>query len=128
MTTKVHVAVDGRGRPVRIILSPGQAGDAPQAAALLAGFSPRHLVADAAYDSDAIREAIGRSGGRACIRPNPTRNVPPDYDRQRYRRRNVIERFFGRIKSFRRVATRYEKKAENYLGFVWLAAVLTTLR
>lgn len=119
--------MDGQGRPIRIIVSPGQAGDAPQAEELLARLSAHHVVADAAYDSDAIRETIRKTGGKACIRPNPTRKRKKRYDRKRYKHRNVIERFFGAVKRFRRVATRYEKKAENFLGFAWLAAVLVTL-
>jgi len=119
--------VSGAGRAVRLVLSPGQAGDAPRAEALLDGLRPGHVVADAAYDSDAIRERVRRMGARACIRPNPTRKRKRRYDRQRYKGRNVVERFFGSVKRFRRVATRYEKKAENYLGFVWLAAVLVGL-
>ena len=109
---------------MRLVLTAGQAGDAPRAEALLEGLRPRHVVADAAYDSDAIRDRIERGHGRACIRPNPTRRVKKRCDRARYKHRNVIERFFGAIKRFRRVATRYEKKAENFLGFVWLAATL----
>jgi putative transposase len=112
---------------VRLILTVGQAGDAPRAVALLAGLKPHHVIADAAYDSDALREQIRQFRGTACIRPNPTRKVQKRYDRTRYRHRNVIERFFGAIKRFRRIATRYEKKATNYLGFAWLAAVLVTL-
>lgn len=108
-------------------LTPGQSGDAPEAEALLEDLSPKHVLADAAYDSDAIRERIRKSGGKACIKPNPTRKVKKRYDKQRYRHRNIIERFFGRIKQYRRVATRYDKKPTNYLGFVWLAAVLTTM-
>ena len=109
---------------MRFLLSPGQAGDAPQAQALLEGLSPKHVVADAAYDSDAIRQHVRESGGRACIRPNPTRRRTKRYDRQRYKHRNVIERFFGAIKRWRRIATRYDKKAPNFLGFAWLAATL----
>jgi transposase len=86
------------------------------------------VVADAAYDSDAIRKVIGKAKSKACIRPNPTRKRKKRYDRKRYRHRNVIERFFGSIKRFRRVATRYEKKAENFLGFAWVAAILVTLK
>lgn len=84
-------------------------------------------MADAAYDSDAIRERIRQMKAKACIRPNPTRKRRKRYDRERYKHRNVIERFFGAIKRFRRVATRYEKKAENYLGFAWFTAVLVGL-
>ena len=91
---------------------------------MLDGLQPGHVIADAAYDSDAIRRQVHRAGAKACIRPNPTRKRKKRHDRERYKGRNVIERFFGAIKRFRRVATRYEKKAENYLGFAWLAAVL----
>jgi transposase len=86
------------------------------------------VVADAAYDSDAIRERVRRAKAKACIRPSRARKRKKRYDRGRYRHRNVVERFFGSIKRFRRVATRYEKKAGNYLGFAWLAAVLVGLR
>lgn len=116
--------MSGNGCAVRLLLTPGQAGDAPRAEGLLDGLHPRHVVADAAYDSDAIRDRIRRSNGRVCIRPNPTRRVKKRYDRARYRNRNVIERFFGAIKRFRRVSTRYEKKARNFLGFAWIAALL----
>lgn len=114
----------GAGRVVRLLLTPGQAGDAPHAPALLAGLRPRTVLADTAYDSDAIRGLVRRAGARACIKPNPCRTRRFRYGRARYKHRNAVERFFGAIKRFRRVATRYEKKAENYLGFAWLAAVL----
>lgn len=109
-------------------MTAGQCGDAPQAEPLLEGLAPGavgHVVADAAYDSDAIRHRVRRLRARACIRPNPTRKRKKRYDKRRYKNRNVIERFFGRIKRYRRVATRYEKKPVNFIGFVWLAALLT---
>ena len=111
---------------MRLILTPGQRGDAPQAEALLDGLRARHVLADAAYDSDAIRQTIRRMKARACIKPNPTRKRKKRYDRTRYRHRNVIERFFRRIKQCRRIATRYEKKAANFLSFAWLAAGITS--
>ncbi len=119
--------MNGAGRVVRLVLTPGQAGDAPQAARLLDGLRPAWVVADTAYDSDAIRARVRRARAKACIKPNPTRKRRKRYDRARYKHRNVIERFFGAIKRFRRVATRYDKKAANFLGFVWLAAVLVGL-
>ena len=122
--------MDRRGRLLRLVVTAGQRGDAPQAEALLEGFARGavgHVVADAAYDSDAIRRPARRMGARACIRPNPTRKVRKRYDRRRYRNRNVIERFFGRIKGYRRVATRYEKKSANFAGFIWLAALMVEL-
>ena len=82
-------------------------------------------MADAAYDSDMIRQRVKQKRAKACIRPNPTRKRQKRYDRKRYQNRNVIERFFGRIKRYRRVATRYEKKAANFTGFVWLAAFVS---
>lgn len=84
-----------------------------------------HVIADAAYDSDAICQRVRRLRARACIRPIPTRKPKKRYHRGRYKNRNVIKRFFGRIKPYRRVATRYEKKPANFTGFVWLAAFLT---
>ena len=110
---------------LRLIVTPGQRGDAPQAEALLASLRSRHVIADAAYDSDALRRLIRHRGARACIKPNPTRRRKRRYDRRRYQCRNVIERFFRRIKQCRRVATRYEKKATNFAAFVWLAAGIT---
>lgn len=111
-------------------MTAGQCGDAPQAEPLLTDLPAGqvgHLVADAAYDSDTIRERAKRMKAKACIRPNPTRKVKKRYDKARYRHRNVIERFFCRIKRYRRVATRYEKKAINFAGFVWLAALIADL-
>lgn len=115
-------------RAVKLLLTPGQAGDAPQAENLLAGLRPRNVIADAAYDSDAIRKRIKQTKGKACIRPNRTRKKKIRYDKERYKQRNIIERFFGAIKQFRRVATRYDKKAKNFMGFVWLAAMLVGLK
>lgn len=113
---------------MRLLLTPGQAGDCPQAQGLLSTLkrgTVEHVIADAAYDSDTLREQVQRLGARACIRPNPTRKRKKRYDRRRYRNRNVIERFFCRIRRCRRVATRYEKKAVNFAGFVYLAAFVT---
>lgn len=125
----MHAAVDRRGRLLRLVLTPGHKGDCPQAEGLLSDL-PRgtvgHVIADAAYDSDALRQRVRRLRARCCIRPNPRRKNKKRYDRRRYRNRNVIERFFCRIRRCRRVATRYEKKAENFAAFVYLAAFVTT--
>lgn len=117
--------MDQAGRLLRLVLTPGQRGDAPQAPALLAGLQPKHVLADAAYDSDAIRRLIRQMKAKACIKPNPTRKRKKRYDRERYKHRNVIERFFRRIKQCRRIATRYEKKVANFASFIWLAAGIT---
>jgi transposase len=111
------------------VLTPGQDGDCPQAAGLLSGLgrgTVGHVIAGAAYDSDALRRDVRRRlRARCCIKPNPTRKRKKRYDRQRYKHRNVVERFFCRIRRRRRVATRYEKKAANFAGFVYLAAFIT---
>ena len=126
MTTKLHAAVCGTtGRLLGLVVTPGQQGDCPRAEALLEGLRPRHVLADAAYDSNTLRALIRRRRGRCCIKPNPTRKRKRRYDKRRYKHRNVIERFFRRIKECRRVATRYEKKAANFAAFVWLAAGVT---
>ena len=115
---------------MRLRLTAGQCGDAPQATPLLEGYRRGDVgcvIADPAYDGDDIRKRVRNLRARACVKPNPTRKRPKRYDRRRYKHRNLVERFFGALKRFRRVATRYEKKAENYLGFVWLAALMTGL-
>ncbi len=94
---------------------------------LLEGLKPGHVIADAAYDSDALRRLIRKKRAQGCIKSNPTRKLKKRYDKRRYKHRNVIERFFRRIKQCRRVATRYEKKAANFAAFVWLAAGLAGL-
>ena len=120
--------MNGVGCVVRLILSPGQAGDSPRATQLLDGLRPGHVIADSAYDSDALRAQLRRIRARACIGSNGNRKRARRLDRERYKHRNVIERFFGAIKRFRRVSTRYEKKPENYMGFAWLAAILVQLK
>lgn len=112
------------------MLTAGPRGDAPQAEALLESFEPGQvgaILADAAYDSDAIRDRGKRLKARVCIKPNPTRKRKRRHDKKLYKNRNRIERFFGRIKRCRRIATRYEKKPENYAGFLWLAALVSNL-
>lgn len=103
------------------MLTPGQKGDAPQGEELLDRMEEGQvgvIVADAAYDSDSIRTQGKQLKAKVCIKPNPTRKTKKRYDKETYKHRNQIERFFGRIKWCRRVATRYEKKAANYASFI----------
>ena len=86
------------------------------------------MIADAAYDSNAFRAEIAAQGAEAVIRPRKSRVQPPPYDKVAYKLRNVIERFFHRLKQYRRVATRYDKYARRYLGFVHFAAILMTAK
>jgi putative transposase len=125
--TKIHAAVTPLGHPVALELTGSQASDSPRLPGLIAGVATTAVLADKGYDSDANRVAIRTVGAKPCIpsRKNPTE--PIDYDRHLYRERNVVERFFAQLKQYRRVATRYDKKAANFLGVVWVAAIAIML-
>jgi transposase len=124
LTTKIHLLADALGRPLRFIVTPGQTGDVTQAEALLEGSTADYVIADRAYDSRALRQAIKALGATAVIPPNPTRKHPHSYDPQLYRLRNRIERCFNKLKHFRRIATRYDRRAEYFLSCLHIAAAL----
>jgi len=128
LTTKIHLAVRGLGCPVRFALTAGQAGDAPQALPLLEGLAADIVMADTAYDSDALRSAVAAKGALAVIPNNPSRARKYPLDKAIYAERHLIECCFSKLKQFRRVATRYEKTARNYLAVVALAAIILWLR
>lgn len=109
-------------------LTPGQAGDAPEAEWLVHQLRPNYVVADRAYDSDTLRAWIWMSGAEAAIPPLASRALKPSYDREVYAERNRVERFFRRLKLNRRLSTRYEKTARNYLSFALWASTLVLLR
>lgn len=150
LSTKIHLAVDGRGRPLSLLLTPGQAGDNPQLLNLLDSISvhdggpgrprkrPDMLLADKGYAHDPTRRALrqrriphaipervdqvarraakGSAGGR-----------PPDFDKQLYKQRNVVERCFNRLKQWRDLATRYAKRASIYRSSLTLIAAIIWL-
>ena len=128
MSTKIHMAVRGLGCPVRFTLTAGQKGDAPQAAALIEGLPAEVVMADTAYDADHLRQAIAAKGALAVIPNNPSRTFKHPFNRTLYKERHLIECCFAKLKQFRRVATRYEKTARNYLAVVTLAATILWLR
>jgi transposase len=110
LTTKIHALVDADGRPVRLELTPGQAGDAPMAATLLEKLAPgATLLADRAYDTNAIRALATERGAWANIPPRSIRKGSFAFASWVYRQRNLVERFFNRIKQFRGLATRYDR-------------------
>lgn len=115
------------GNPLRVILSAGQVADITQAAALIQDQPAEFIVADKGYDSDALVETIATQGGQAVIPPRSNRLNPRSFDRHLYQERNLIERFFARIKHFRRIATRYDKLAKSFLSFVHLACAFVWL-
>ena len=122
------MAADTLGRPIRLILTAGQSGDALAAPALLEGFRPKAVLADKAYDSNALRQIIAGLGAKAVIPSNRSRKALIAHDVQAYRARNRIERCFSKLKHFRRFATRYDRRAVHFLGFVHLAAAMIWLR
>jgi transposase len=124
LTTKIHALVDADGRPVKLMLTPGQAGDAPAAARLLEDLAPgATLIADRAYDTNAIRAFAAERGAWANIPPRSIRKGSFAFSGWVYRQRNLVERFFNRIKQFRGLATRYDRKPENFLAGLQLAAI-----
>ena len=128
MTTKIHMLADTLGRPLRFILTPGQAGDVTTSCALLEGFKAEAVLADKAYDANWLRALISQMGAEAVIPCNPTRKQPIPYDKMAYRLRNRIERCFNKLKHFRRFATRDDRLASHFLAFIQLAAAMIWMR
>jgi transposase len=109
-----------------VLLTGGQRNDITQAQALLAELAPRHVLADKGYDSRALVEAIQAQGAEVVIPPRSCQQ-PRAYDRAKYRLRNRVERCFARLKQWRRVATRYDRKPANFLSGVLLASIFIWL-
>ena len=105
-------------------LTAGQTHDLVGVGALLRRVPvPRRLIADRAYDARKLRDWLAERGCEAVIPPNPTRKHPHAYDAEAYKRRNLVERMFCRLKDFRRIATRYDKRADTFLSAVFIAAI-----
>lgn len=127
MSTKIHAAVDALGNPVRLILTQGQTSDHTQAHALIKHFQTEFVIADKGYDSDDFVKTIIKSGAQAVIPPRLNRKFLRDYDRHLYKSRNLVERLFQKLKSYRRIATRYERLARNYQAMLHLVATVIWL-
>jgi transposase len=120
--------VDALGNPLRWILTGGEVADITQAPALIEGLSTAAVIGDKGYDADALVTRIHAAGAEAVIPPRSNRTEQRAYDRHLYKDRNLVERFFNRLKQFRRMATRYEKLARNFVSllnlvcaYIWLA-------
>lgn len=122
LTSKIHCLVDGLGNPVDFILTGGEVHDSICANALLDGKNADFVIADKAYDSDKILEKISQMDAVAVIPPKSNRKVQREYDKYYYEDRNLIERFFCRLKQFRGIATRYCKRGKYFLEAVKLAS------
>jgi transposase len=129
LTTKLHALVDARGLPIRLKLTEGQAHDGRSATDMLDTVGAGQvLLADRAYDSDNLHQTLAERGAQANIRPMPQRRQPPPFSRTLDRMRNLVERYFNKLKHFRAIATRYEKHAQNYLALIQLASARIWMR
>jgi transposase len=127
-TTKIHAVVDGLGQALKFCLTPGQRNDITQASDLLREFNGAQVLADKGYDSS---ELVAQLESQNCIPIIPSRSnrkEPRDYDEHTYKERHLIECFFSKIKYFRRVFSRFDKKASSFMGFLAYASVILWLR
>ena len=129
LTTKIHAVVDANGLPIALKLTEGQAHDGKSGEDML-GDLPRKcvLLADRGYDSDALRAKIAAQGAIANIRPLDHRIDPPTFNKRTYKKRNLVERFFNKIKHYRAIATRFDRHDANFLASVKLAALRIWMR
>ena len=124
LSTKIHALVDALGNPLSFFLTPGQAHDLAGADALLPQMTADLLIADKAFDADQrVIRPLASAGKAAVIPPRKHRRPGRDFDRDLYKARHLVENFFCKNKRYRRIATRYEKTAANYLGFVLFACL-----
>jgi transposase len=126
--TKIHAVVDALGLPVRFDLGPGQQNDMAPANDLIDGLEAEQVLADKAYDANSLCEKIEAQGAAVVIPPRRHRKIQRDYDRIAYKNRWGIEGFFAKLKQWRRIATRYDKLAANFLGFIKLASIMLWLK
>ncbi|WHP69372.1 IS5 family transposase [Phaeobacter inhibens] len=125
MNTKLHAVTDASGRPIRFFMTAGQVSDYTGARVLLRSLPAADwMIADRGYDADWFRDALKDKGIRPCIPGRKSRDKPVPYDKRKYKRRNRIEIMFGRLKDWRRVATRYDRCPKVFLSAIALAAAV----
>ena len=127
MSTKIHAAVDALGNPIRLILTEGQGSEYMTADELIAGIQADYVIADKGYDSDAFVLSINNAGAQAVIPPRSNRKEKRLYDTELYKERNLVERFFQKLKHYRRIATRYERLGRNYSAMLALVSTVIWL-
>jgi transposase len=128
LSTKIHALVDALGNPIGFHLTPGQACDLDGADVLLNDLAAETLLADKAYDADErVIERLERAGKTAVIPPKRNRTTLREYDQELCKARHLIENFFAKLKQYRAIATRYDKRSRNFLGAVYLAAAVIWL-
>ena len=126
-STKIHATVDALGNPLRIILTVGERADITQAKALLADYQTDAVLADRGYDANSLLDVLQKANVEIVILAKKSRLEPRPIDENLYKDRNKVERYFNKLKQYRRVATRYEKTASSFAGFVYLASAMILL-
>ena len=125
MNSKLHAVCDGDGKPLILLLTEGQVSDYKGAATMLSALPDADiLIADRGYDSDWFRAALESQGIEPCIPGRKGRKAPIEFDEDQYRQRNLIERMFGRLKDWRRIATRYDRCAHTFMSAICIAATV----
>ena len=124
----MHALCDALGNPLRLILTPGNAADCTQAELLLKDIATENVLADKGYDSESIVNFIEASGAKVVIPPKANRIIQRLCDFALYCERNLVERFFNKIKHYRAIATRYAKRARNYMAFIALASAVLWIK
>jgi transposase len=127
-TTKIHAVVDALGQALRFKLTGGQRHDITQASDLLREFEGANVIADKGYDSEKLVSQIQNQGCTPVIPPRSNRKNPREYDKHIYKERHLVECFFNKIKQFRRVFSRFDKKSSSFMGFLAFASIILWLR
>ena len=128
MSTKINATVDALGNPTGFTLTPGQACDLDGADILLPQIAADIVIADKGFDADArVIEPLEKAGKSTVIPPNANRKHKREYDKDLYKARHLIENFFAKLKQFRAIATRYDKRAINFLAGIYLASIIIWL-
>ena len=123
--TKLHAVTDALGRPIRLFMTAGQRSDYTGARAFLGDLPPaKHLLADRGYDADWFRNELKEKGISPCIPSRKNRKEPIAHDEELYKQRHKVENMFGRLKDWRRVATRYDRSPTVFLSAIALAALV----
>ena len=125
MNSKLHAVCDGRGKPIALLLSEGQMSDYKAAALLLPALpKAKELLADRGYDADWFRATLRKKGITPCIPPKKNRKTQIEYNRELYKQRHKVENMFGRLKDWRRIATRYDRCAHTFFSAICIAATV----
>ena len=128
MSTKIHATTDALGNPLSFHLTPGQACDLDGSDLLLPKLTAQTILADKGYDADKrVVEPLIAQGKTVVIPSKSNRIAPREYDKDLYKARHLIENFFAKLKQYRGIATRYDKRAVNFLGAIYLAAAVIWL-